>query len=463
MGTGRSQQNVILAIGEARIAGTENLLLEINPGNDEDLQKVLWYALSRVGSKASVNKLSAAAQNTGFTWEKTRANDAYITLLKRLIEQGDTKEASKAASELLGKATKAGRNHTRNAALQILLSIEKEKGLKRVLSALKDPSREYRNAALHYTSAFTSPEVYVVLIKATAKAKPEAQVDLLNWLRRESLVAEKKALLRTLDIRFDLPARQVIANQLKSRDFAVRQAAAWVLVGIGDPSFIPALAALLTQTESDISLGRDALIAFKGDVTPEVVRILPKAPDAGKIAAVNVLALRKASARIHTVLDLIKSGAPGVKKAAYLALKDVVTEKDLTLLCGMLETADAEAIPPLQQAVVASVSSLQPQEQVSVISRRMLQAGEGMKHLYYIVLSATGQEEALLTIVDSFNHSDPEAKDAALKAFLAWKGAKAADELMKIARTPEQEHTIRDQIKKHLEERTQTPGTPSHP
>jgi HEAT repeat protein len=434
MGTLKSRRNVVFSIGEARIADTENILKAMTAEGDEDFRKAVFFALSRTGSKASIKELSVAAEKAFFTWEKTEANEAYIGLLKRVAEQGDTEEASKAASELLGKATKAGKAHTRNAALQILLSIEKEKGLKRVQAALKDPSREYRNVALNYTSAFTSPKVYVELIKTMAKAKPEAQVDILNWLGRESLAAEKNALLKTLDIRFDLPARQVIVDQLKSSDFAVRQAAAWALVRINDASFIPALANLLTQTESDISLGCDALIAFAGDVTPDVMRIIPKAPDAGKIAALKVLAQRKASISFNTVLDLIKSGTPDVKRAAYLALKDVVAEKDLTLLCGMLETAEAEAVSPLQQAVIASIASLPQKEQVSVISRRMLQAGEPAKHLYYVILASTGDKEALAAIVTGFRHGNATARDAAFDALLAWKGMEAADELFAVCK-----------------------------
>ncbi|MDR1919789.1 MAG: DUF1080 domain-containing protein, partial [Tannerellaceae bacterium] len=434
MGTAKTQGDVILAIGDARIADTENLLTGMIAGGDENLQKVIFYALSRVGSKASIKTLSAAAEKTGFALDKAGANEAYILLLKRVAEQGDAQEALKAASELLGKASKAGKTHTRNAALQLLLSIEKEKGLKRVQAALKDPSREYRNAALDYTSAFASQEVYVELIKTLMKAKPEVKTDILNWLGRECQNPEKNSLLRTLDVKLELPARQVVINQLKSNDFDVRQAAVGVLLKMGDPSFIPALASLLTQTEPDISLGRDALTAFKGDVTPELVRVISKAPDAGKIAALEVLAARKASTRINTVLELIKSGAPEVKKAAYRALKDVVAEKDLTLLCGMLETADTASVSPLQQAIISSISSLPAKEQTAVISRRMLQAGESTKHLYYVVLSATGDKDALATLVAGFRQGRGAAKDAAFEALLAWKGAEAADELFAVCR-----------------------------
>ena len=35
------------------------------------------------------------------------------------------------------------------------------------------------------------------------------------------------------------------------------------------------------------------------------------------------------------------------RQAAYVALKDVVGERDITNMCGMLETADALAVPCL--------------------------------------------------------------------------------------------------------------------
>ncbi|MDR1258698.1 MAG: DUF1080 domain-containing protein [Tannerellaceae bacterium] len=432
-GTPNSMRDVIFALGETHISDTENLLKDMIANRDEDSQKAIFYALSQVGGKSSLNELSSGAEKVNLDWDKTGANEAYIALLKQLVKQGDTQEASKAASELLKKATKEGKPHTRNAALQILLSVEKEKGLKRVQAALKDSSREYRNAALDYTSDFASREVYVELLKTMVKAKPEAKADILNWIGRESQITEKSALIRTLNIRFDLPAGQVILDQLKSGDSSVRQAAVWALVRIGDSSFIPSLANLLTRTEAhDISLGRNALIAFRGDVVPDVARVISSAPDAGKIAAVEILAMRKAHTRINTVLDLIKTGSPEVKKAAYTALKNVATEKDMTLLCGMLETADATAVSPLQQAVIASVSSLPAKEQAPVISRRMLQAEESARHLYYVVLSATGDRNALTTIVTGFRQGSGASREAAFEALLAWKGAESADELYTI-------------------------------
>ena len=75
-------------------------------------------------------------------------------MIKRVLEQGDTKDAEKAANDLLKKSTKAGMTQTREAALQILLAAKPEAATKNLLSALKDTDKGYRNAALNFASGF---------------------------------------------------------------------------------------------------------------------------------------------------------------------------------------------------------------------------------------------------------------------------------------------------------------------
>ncbi len=435
MGTPKTQRDAILAIGEAQLNVQEDLIKGMVGTGDENFQKDVLYTLSRIGSKASIETLGKAAEKAGYAMDKTGANEAYIALLKRVAGQGDIKEVEKAANDLLKKAAKAGKTHTREAALQILLSIQKEKGMNLVQAALKDPSADYRNAALDYTSSFANNNVYIDLIKTMAKAKPEVKTDILNWLAREAECEEKNNILENLDIRFDLPARQVLLDQLNDKNFAVKQAAAWALTKIGDIAVIPSLAGLLTNTDPQvISLGKNTLASFRGDISPSVARIIPQANDSGKIAALELLSLRKASANVNSVLELMKSGSAEVKKEAYNALKDVVTEKDFTLLSGMLETAEGAIIAPLQQAVIASIASQSQNDKVSTLSRRMIQAGESKKHLYYIALAETGDEKALETIINGFKQGSGAAKDAAFEALLNWKGIEATEELCTIAK-----------------------------
>ena len=417
-GTPKTQKDIIRAIADVQIADAENVLKAMLGSSDENMQKEVLYALSRVGSKASLSDLAAVAEKAGYKMEKTGANEAYIALIKRVLEQGDTKDAEKAANDLLKKSTKAGMTQTREAALQILLAATKN-----LLSALKDTDKGYRNAALNFASGFADQNVYIEVMKHMLKAKPEVKVDILNWIGRESKCPSKHDMIKNLELRFDLPAKQVLLEQLKDKNFDVQQAAVWALVKIGDKSVIPVLADLLKSNDKQvILLGQDALMAFNGDIDQAVAKVIPSASDAGKIAGLELLAIRMADANLNTVLDQIKSGSSEVKKAAYTALKDVVSEKDFTLLCGMLETAEASAVAPLQDAIIAAISKQPAATQVSNVNRRMIQAGDSKRYLYYKVLSATGEKEALATIVEGLNKGNGAAKDAALDALLAWKG-----------------------------------------
>lgn len=450
-GSPKTQKDVIRAIADAQVKEAEPVLKALLGASDPNMQKAVLYALSRAGSRESLDALADAAANAGYTMEKTGANEAYITLIKRVIEQGNYTDALKAAKKLQKDAAKAGQEQTREAALQAMISAElaigqqkeqakgkdadKTGASKIVVAAMKDPSKNYRNAALDYASCFADKDLYIELVKMLPKAKPELKVDILNWIGREAKKPAKHDIIRDLEIRFDLPARQVLLEQLRDADFNVKQAATWTLVKIGDKAYIPSLAELLKNDDKQIVLlGQDALAAFPGDIDGAVAKAVSSAANAGKIAGLELLAMRKATANINTVLEQIQSGSPEVKAAAYVALKDVVGERDITNMCGMLETADALAVPPMQRAVISALSSLSPAGQVETVTRRMLQAGD-KGYLYYFVLASTGEQSALDLIIEGCEKGNGAVKDAAVGALLIWKDLRAAEYLYEIAKS----------------------------
>ncbi|WP_308597509.1 family 16 glycoside hydrolase [uncultured Parabacteroides sp.] len=433
-GSPKTQKDVIRAIADAQVKEAEAVLLTLQGAADPDMQKDVLYALSRVGGINSMPVLAKAAEKAGYTMEVTGANEAYIALLKQLVPS-NRDAVMKAAKKLQRDAVKAGQEQTREAALQILLAAEEPaKVSKMIIAAMKDPSKNYRNAALSYASDFADKELYIELMKMVPKAKPELKVDILNWIGREAKNPSKHDVIRDLEIRFDLPAKQILLEQLGDANFDVKQAATWTLVKIGDKSYIPSLAELLKSDDKQVVLlGQDALAAFPGDIDGAVAKAVSSAANEGKIAGLELLAMRKATANINTVLDQIQTGSPEVKAAAYVALKDVVGERDITNMCGMLETADALAVPPMQRAVISALSSLSAADRVETVTRRMLQAGN-KDYLYYLVLASTGQPDALATIVKGFRSNTGVKRDAAFEALLNWKGIEVADELYAICK-----------------------------
>ena len=219
---------------------------------------------------------------------------------------------------------------------------------------MKDESKEYRNAALDFASAFVDVQAYIELVKTMDKAKPEPKIDILNWLGREAKDSAKRETLQKLMIRFDLPAKNVLLDQI-GENYAVSEAAVWALTRIGDVSLsLILLHYWKTQTRNMVLLAQDALSVFRGDISDAVVKSIARAGAPGKVAGIELLAMRRYDAKINTVLDLTNSSDKDVKTAAYTALKSLATAQDFTQLCGMLESTD-EYVLPMQEAVSAAV------------------------------------------------------------------------------------------------------------
>jgi hypothetical protein len=98
-----------------------------------------------------------------------------------------------------------------------------------------------------------------------------------------------------------------------------------------------------------------------------------------------LLAERKSSANIATVLEQINSTSPDVQTAAYTALKDVVSAENLNQLYALLEAASSENVPFVQQAIASALQSYPKEKQYDVIMARMGQVGNDKQYLYYPV------------------------------------------------------------------------------
>ena len=123
------QKDVLEAIAGMEVKGIETLIQSFVNNPNADLRKVSMYALSRIGSEASLEILADAAKKVGYTMEPTGANEAYIALIRRIATKGNNKDARKAAIALQKAATKAKVHQTREAALGILFSLAEKKKL----------------------------------------------------------------------------------------------------------------------------------------------------------------------------------------------------------------------------------------------------------------------------------------------------------------------------------------------
>lgn len=308
---------------------------------------------------------------------------------------------------------------------------------KEVANALKKADRVERNRVLNLASAVATEPLYIDVVKELEKTKKDdVKVDILAWLGREAAADEKKnATIRRMEVKLDKPAYNVLASYLSSPVAEIRQSAAWALVRIGDVRGIALLAELLKSNDArTIELAKETLAAFPENINAAVAKVINDAPTEGQIAALELLAKRKADTQSTVVYKLMESTARPVRVAAYNALEHVVIASDFVRLCGMLEVAEHDGVTPLQNAIIASLAGQKPEAQVDQINKRILRAGADKAALYYKILATTGHPRALTMIQEALAGNNTAQGQQAFEAILLWPGVEAADVLYEICR-----------------------------
>lgn len=411
------KKNIINALGESQTAEAEALLLQQVGKVPETDSRALYYALGRCGGEKSLSILANAAKQVGYTMEYSGANDAYITLIGKMAATGNTKLAEKHAKDLMKQSEKANQQGTRAAALDLFLDIQNSGGQQQVLNALNDANREYRNAALMNASGFADEAFYDKVASKLKKAKPETQADIINWLGVNRVSS----------------ALPDILPMLESKNPEVRLAAIKTIGLIGGVDAINALSGLMTSSDPTIIEGAKEALAFtKGDIAAPLMAGFSKDSEAGKIATLQLLALRKSDAYSKQVLALCGDSNKAVQQAAFTTLKDVVTMEELPTLYNMLGSVNSDNISAVQQAIVAAVSTIPESERFNAVMTQMGKVQASAKPRYYTILAATGNPKALDVIVEGFAQGNADTKQQAVNALQTWNGFEAADALYAI-------------------------------
>lgn len=424
------QKDILEAIAMTQNPNAEEAVKSFLGKGSVDMQKVALYALSRCGSKASLKDLGSAAQKANYTMEMTGATEAYIALIKRVLLQGNIKDAEKAAKDLMKKAEKASQTHAREAALEIQMAAKSGDVLKLVQNALKDKNKDYRFAALNFASNYVNNDLYAGIVKIYQKAKPEVQTDILTWFNQESDDSGKLTLIQGLDAK-------MFSESLYSDNLDLRTAAGRLLARIGGDESVSILANLLTSSDTGtITMAEDLLNRTSGKIAPAVVAAIPSATDAGKIAALKILANRKSTENVDLVIEQANNGSAEVKKVAYSALKDVVSKAELPTLYSLLENAQSENVAVVQQAIKAALKGSDSKAQFAMITQQISKAPVDKQSLYYSILASTKAPEALETITALFGQTTGKMRDDAFQALLEWDGNEIAGVLYQLCKDP---------------------------
>lgn len=387
--TAARKQALAYAFAEKRLAAAEPFLLTWLEGADAQTAEQIYNALAACGSQASLKPLAAAAAKTGYAWDDAGAADAYLRLLARLAAAGDAR-AVKAAKGLL----KCDLQYIRGGALAILAdALGVQKAMPYVLKALEEGPAEYRFAALQSLGK-GDDKLFAQVAAGMPRYDAAAQAAVIGWLGECGAVSQA----------------DVITAAVASPDGCVAEAAIAASGRIGGEKALRALAGALEGPHAGAAM--KALLAFNGQINPEVERLLAKDDAAALVPALKLAAARRMSAAADRVFALLGSSDAEVRAAAYGALPFVAQPQHMDRLSELLDASDEAHTAAIQSALIRTSGQLPADRRYGAVAGYMKASKTPAR--YYPVLAQSGTQEAVASLLDGFRSGNRDAAFAAL-------------------------------------------------
>lgn len=263
--------------------------------------------------------------------------------------------------------------------------------LPQVAKAMKDPERRYRQAVLNIVSEDLSGDLTTAtLLKALKKAKPEAQVDIMDYF---SVQGEQAAV-------------PTITKLLKSKDEAVYGKAISSLAKIGGTEALTPLVEILSSTKGKdnadkAALVNEALPYMDADVASALLEAFDGLSADGQVVAAKLFGHRAYTAASSKMFGVLDSDNADLAAAAYNALPGVATESNVDALCTMLEAeTDGTRIANIKDALLAATNLMDADKREALFLQKTGKAAAAVRPQYYNLLSRIGSTDAGL--LDTF-------------------------------------------------------------
>ena len=414
--------SIIEALGMSR---TKEAVAALNPlaeSADEKQTKVTLFALALIADPSSEAVFNAASKKASYLYENTDALSANLLYAQNLLKDGNTTLAVKIAQQLSQTALAENQVHTRTAALKILIDSQPENRIALLLKAAEDKNTEYRGAALKFAQPYLTPTTTSVWLSKLSKSNSATKAGIV------SMFGESKS-------KEALPA---ILKLMKSKDEDLKFAAIQAAAEIGEVQVLDDLYNVMRKGDSStIAITSDAILRMKGNgISEKIASYIPKSKAPVQIALVNILGSRAANDQIGSIYSLLNHKNAEVRKAAFAALKQTATNKDLPQLFTLLnETSEQTELVAVQDAIIAAVKENKDNSpQVDMVLQQMAAAPQDRKPLYYKILGSLGGTKSLNAITEAYYAGENQNKKSALAALASWTDAGAIENLLKIAR-----------------------------
>jgi HEAT repeat protein len=414
---GPARITIVKALGELEVPEAHDRLVAFTRDDDPAMRRSALAGLAAMADARSYKTLGDAAERAGFGYDPANATAALLDYAKNLAEKGDPATAEKVCRLIVRKTNRTDLLPTRAAALDVLVGIRGHEALPDLLKAVDHADRAYRNAALRTAERLRGIAAVRRWGDKVRKADPERRAEIVAMLGRQG----------------DRLALRVVRAALSSQEPDVMLAAAEALARIERAGATPELLALLKTADATAV---DRLAEILGTTLDErhldpLAGMLDALPLQARAAGVALIGAKGGKRFADRIFRLTTDQAPEVRAAALGALAGVANASDLSELLRMLADVDADAVPAVQRAVVASALQSTPGEaRIAPLLEAMKTSAHGERVLG--VLPQVGGSRALAAVIESYASQNEELRAAAFRSLSRWPGVEATDRLLAI-------------------------------
>ena len=316
------------------------------------------------------------------------------------------------------------------AALATLTGALRTGAINDLLAAADHKDRKIREAALLLAQDSQNLPGKAITQRWMAKARGAAP-------------ETRAAIVAMLGRRRDRAALPTIITALTARDTSVRVAAVAAISHFAtEDQFGPLMAMILKSKQSDeIRSAKAAILRLPGErLVSTAAKMLPNARPPARIALIEILAARGATAYLDDILAQIRHESESVRAAAIKAIGNLGSERDLPRVVDLLFNVEGGAERSAAQNAVVALARQNPdaEQRAAPLLRAMRGIAGSRRALLLGILPRIGGTQALQAILAETKSGDAIVQVAAVRALAAWDGVAAAPELLEIVRGAKQ-------------------------
>ncbi len=410
-----AKARLIKAMGELKLQPTLSTITGFVSSDDLSLRKSALWSIALIADAASYDVLLQQAKKVGFKNDPSEATNALIEFMHQTAAKDNTTLSFKISQDILANTPDAAQQHFRLAALRNLVKVNPNESVKVLINERTKFDSEYQKEILNTAQAGASNATSLALwMKEYKKSKGAAQAEILAMLARAN--ANEGFIEKTL------------VPMLASKNQEARVVAEEEIARSKNKKFAGALVDYLSKCTDDkeLAAAKEALLQLTDkDNAGLVAQKIESAQPKNKVVLLQVLAERRAVNYFEIAAKQTLSNDASVKQAAYAALPNLSSGKNMSTLLTMLLASQNDAeTKTIQRAIIAAIDN-----NATALINEVYQKD---KIKILPVLPYVNDNDALGNVVSTFTNGNEQEKEIAFDALLNWQNQDAARTLLGI-------------------------------